>query len=188
MPPPQRRQTAPSPWVRRFAPLIPHPGPVLDLACGHGRHVHLLRSSGYHVVAIDRDSDVAANFVTDENVEFVAADLEAGDGWPLPMRHFSGIVVTNYLYRPLFSHITSALLPGGILIYETFAAGNERYGKPSNPAFLLQPGELLDAFATDLTVIGYEHGKVTGPMPRIAQRICAAKPDPEVLSSPARIG
>ena len=188
MGPTQHQQATPSAWVRRYAPLIPHPGPVVDLACGHGRHIRLLRSWGYHIVAVDRERQGVADLVDDDDIIFIVADLEAADSWPLAARRFAGIVVTNYLQRPLFPHILAALSPGGILIYETFAVGNERYGKPSNPDFLLKPAELLDAFGSELTVIGYEHGKIAGPTPRIVQRICAIKPDSDTASKPLRIG
>ncbi len=160
---------------------------MLDLACGRGRHVRLLRAAGYRVVALDRDGTPLQAFADDDGVEIVVVDLENGSASPLEGRSFAGIVVTNYLHRPLFAAIESALAHGGVLIYETFADGNERYGKPSNPAFLLRPGELLDVFGDQLEVVAYEHGKVAGPNPRVVQRICAIKPgnDDALL---ARIG
>ncbi|HWT99919.1 MAG TPA: hypothetical protein VN229_19950 [Terriglobales bacterium] len=110
-------------------------------------------------------------------IEVVACDLETGSGWPLPGRQFAGIVVTNYLHRPLLPFLGGALMPGGVLLYETFAVGNEQFGKPSNPAFLLQPGELLRvAQAAGLTVAAYEHGEVTTPRPAVIQHIAAKKP------------
>jgi SAM-dependent methyltransferase len=186
---------SPSPWVTRFLRLIPQPGPVLDLACGRGRHVRLLRANNYHVIAVDRDIEGLAAFSDDDDVEIVAADLE-GPGpeerasWPLANRSFGGIVVTNYLHRPLFSSMIAALSPNGVLIYETFAAGNQRYGKPSNPDFLLCTGELLEAFCPALQIVAYEHGKIAGPRPRVVQRICAIKTSPgaEKAKAVARIG
>jgi hypothetical protein len=102
-------------------------------------------------------------------------DLEGGP-WPFEGQTFDGIVVANYLHRPLFPRLLEALAPGGVLIYETFAAGNERFGKPSNPAFLLKPGELLEAVRGHLDVIAYEALEVSEPRPAVVQRICAVKP------------
>ncbi|HET9733813.1 MAG TPA: methyltransferase domain-containing protein [Burkholderiales bacterium] len=160
-------QSAPSVWVERWAPLIP-PGRVLDLACGSGRHSRLLLARGHEVVAVDREPLALAG------VCFVRADLEDGSPWPLPGERFQGIVVTNYLHRPLFPLLQQALVAGGILLYETFMVGNERYGKPSNPAFLLQPGELWRAFA-GLHVIAFEQGRVREPKLAMIQRLCAAR-------------
>jgi len=160
--------TTPSAWVARWAALIPT-GKVLDVACGSGRHSRFLLARGHEVVALDRDP------LALEGLRFVSADLEDGSPWPLPGERFHGIVVTNYLHRPLFALIEEALAPGGILIYETFMQGNERYGKPSNPAFLLQPGELWRAFA-GLHVIAFEQGRAQEPKPAMIQRLCAARP------------
>jgi SAM-dependent methyltransferase len=159
---------APSGWVLRWAPLVER-GPVLDLACGGGRHARLFASRGLEVVAVDRESQVFA-----EKVEFVQADLEDGSPWPLAGRRFAAIVVTNYLHRPLFPRIAESLEEGGVLIYETFMIGNEKYGRPSNPQFLLRPGELLEAFAT-LTPVGFEQGRVERPKPAMIQRLCALR-------------
>lgn len=161
-----------SPWVHRFAALVPTDGPLLDLACGKGRHTRLFLERGHPVTAVDRDVsqlDVAAS---NGRLSAIEADLEAGP-WPLEGQMFSGIIVTNYLHRPLMRHLIAALTPGGVLIYETFARGNEAYGKPRNPDFLLAPGELLDVFGKDLAVVAYEHGYVTIPRPSVIQRICA---------------
>ena len=160
-------RVSPSEWVVRWAPRIER-GPVLDLACGGGRHARYFRDLGFEVVAVDRQP------VSIENVEFVEADLERGEPWPLPGRRFGGIVVTNYLHRPLFPKLAESLAEGGVLIYETFMLGNERFGKPSNPAFLLQPGELLKVFSS-LDVLAFEEGEVERPKPAVTQRICAAK-------------
>jgi SAM-dependent methyltransferase len=164
----------PSAWVERFAPLIPRraAGAALDLACGRGRHVRVLRAHGLAVAALDRDPAALAAIV-DDAVEKIAADLEA-DGWPFAERRFDGIVVVNYLHRPLFPALVRALNPGGILIYETFARGNERFGRPRNPDHLLEPGELLTAFAA-LHVIAYECGALGGARLRVVARLCAAK-------------
>jgi len=160
-------------WVERFAPLIAAHAAVLDLACGTGRHARLLRRLGHRVTAIDRDAEALAALGSDPGIETVCADLETGSGWPPGARRFAGIVVTNYLHRPLMSRILDALDEGGVLIYETFAAGNERFGRPRNPDFLLCPGELLEVVRGRLRVVAFEEGAVTAPRPAVAQRICA---------------
>lgn len=148
----------PSAWVARHAGLVPKPGPVLDLAAGGGRHSRLFLDLGYPVAALDRDVSRLGDL---QGAEILAADLEDGSPWPLEGRRFGGIVVTNYLYRP-------------ILIYETFALGQERYGKPRNPEHLLRPGELLAfAEANGLIVRAYFCGEVTGAEPSVRQRIVA---------------
>ena len=164
----------PSPWLERFAPLIRDGGTVLDLACGGGRHTRYLSALGHRVVALDIDASSLDDLAGNETVEIIEADLE-GDGWPFDERRFDGIVVTNYLHRPLLPLLPDALAPGGVLIYETFAKGNEKYGRPRNPAFLLDPGELLDAFAPRLTIVAYEHGTHHEPEPAVRQRVCAVK-------------
>ncbi len=158
---------APSGWVARWAPLITR-GRALDLACGAGRHARLLADLGHEVTALDREPQSLAG------VRFVRADLEDGSPWPLPGETFQGVVVANYLHRPLFPLIEAALAPGGVLIYETFMAGNERFGKPSNPAFLLAPGELWAAFGS-LHVIAFEQGLSLQPKRAVLQRICARR-------------
>jgi SAM-dependent methyltransferase len=165
---------APSLWVERFAPLVPNGGLVLDLACGSGRHTRHLRAMGYRVLAVDIDVTRVEDLSSDENVEIMKADLEAGD-WPYSERCFEGIVVTNYLHRPHLPRLVESLAPGGVLIYETFAKGNEKLGRPRNPEFLLNPAELLDAFAPRLTIMAYEHAIEDEPMPAVRQRICAVK-------------
>ena len=161
--------TAPSAWVERWAALVP-PGKVLDLACGGGRHARFFASRGFDVVAVDREpQDIPG-------VRFIRADLEDGSTWPLAGERFQGIVVVNYLHRPLFPRLIEALAPGGLLIYETFMAGNERFGRPSNPDFLLKSGELLEAVRGRLIVIAYEELEVSEPRPAMVQRICAVNP------------
>ncbi|KRB87637.1 class I SAM-dependent methyltransferase [Noviherbaspirillum sp. Root189] len=174
---------SPSSWVVRFAALIPQ-GEVLDLACGSGRHARFLAARGYDVLAVDRDSD-ALQRAAGPRIKTMLADLEGGGPasapWPFKNQLFSGIVVTNYLHRPLFPHFLDSLAPGGVLLYETFAIGNEQFGKPSNPAFLLQPGELLDLTVREdkmLRVIAYEDGFVDTPKPAMIQRICLIKVPP----------
>jgi SAM-dependent methyltransferase len=166
--------TTPSPWVERFASLVPAGGDVLDLAAGGGRHSALFRAREHPVVAVDRDvSALASLAAADPGLTVIAADLEApGATWPTGERQFAGIVVTNYLHRPLFPAIRAALAPGGALIYETFGVGNERFGKPSNPDFLLRPGELLE-LARGMLVVAYENLQIALPRPAIVQRIAA---------------
>ena len=165
--------TEPSPWVRRFAPLVTAGGAVLDLACGNGRHARLFLGRGHPVLAVDRDTAAVADLAQAPGAEVVTADLEAG-GWPLAGRRFAAVVVVNYLHRPLFPHLLAALAAGGVLVYETFACGNERFAKPRNPDHLLKSGELIDLVGHRLQVVAYEHGLVeTGPLPGVVQRICA---------------
>lgn len=165
---------APSPWLLRWAPLIPAAGAVLDLACGAGRHARVLARLGYEVDAVDRDGEALALLADVAGVSALRADLE-GQPWPYPGRTWDGIVVTNYLHRPLFGVLLASLRPGGALIYETFMAGHERWGRPRNPAFLLGPNELMTAFGTDLAVVAFEQGEVGPPNPAVVQRICAVR-------------
>lgn len=164
---------SPSSWVVRFAGLVPAGGPVLDLACGAGRHVRLLRDLGHRVTAVDRD---LSRLPEDPGVERLEADLEDGSPWPLGDRRFAGVVVTNYLHRPLFPAIVDAVEPDGVLIYETFMAGNERFGRPSSPAFLLQPDELL-TLVRPLEIIAFEQG-LDPAGPAMRQRVCAIRGAP----------
>lgn len=165
--------TAAEPWVTRFAPLVRPGGRVLDIACGNGRHARLFRDRGHPVTALDRDIAGVADLAGQPDAEVIAADLEQGSAFPLAGRRFAAIVGVNYLHRPLFPLLIETLESGGVLIWRTFARGNERFGKPSNPAFLLHPGELLEAVRGRLTVVAYEHGEVTAPHPAVIQRICA---------------
>ena len=158
----------PSTWVLRWAPLVER-GPVLDVACGAGRHAILFAERGFEVFAVDRDDQVLPGAI-----HFVSVDLEDGSPWPWPGKRFAAIVVTNYLHRPLFPRLVASLDEGGVLIYETFMAGNERYGRPANPDFLLRPGELLEAFGT-LTVVAFEQGTVERPKKAALQRICVIR-------------
>ena len=160
-----------SPWVRRFAPLVAPQGAVLDLASGGGRHARYFLSRGHPVVAIDRDTEPLADL--QGRAEVIQADLEDGAASATAWggRTFAGVVVCNYLHRPLMPFLLDAVAPGGVLIYETFAKGNERYAKPRNPDFLLKPGELLALADGRFQVIAYEHGLIEGP--RVVQRIAA---------------
>src|SRR3954452_25072017 len=162
--------TAPSVWVNRSLPLIKPGGLVLDLAAGSGRHVRLLRDCGFAVCAVDRDTTALLAFAG-PCCEVRRIDLETDDRRQLG-DDYDGIIVTNYLHRPLLPAIAGALAPGGVLIYETFARGNERFGRPRNPDFLLRPGELLEAFAS-LTVVAFEQGEVSVPRPVVIQRLAA---------------
>jgi len=165
----------PSAWMIRWAGLVPAGGRVLDIACGNGRHARFFASRGHPVEAVDRDPALLTRLAGVPGVSTRCADLEAGP-WPYPGDRFAGIVVANYLHRPLFPHLLAALAAGGVLIYETFAAGNERYGRPSNPDYLLKPGELLEVVRGRLTVIAYEELDVSEPRPAAVQRICATNP------------
>ena len=163
---------SPSEWVKRWAGFIAAGGKVLDLACGSGRHSRYLASAGYRVCAVDRDAQAVAALTGVAGVSVQVVDLERVR-LPLEGRRFAGIVVANYLYRPLFPQLLEALAEDGALIYETFALGNERFGKPSNPDFLLRPGELLELVHGKLRVLAYEDLQVSLPKPAMMQRICA---------------
>jgi SAM-dependent methyltransferase len=167
-----------SAWIARFTPLLPAGGCVLDLACGGGRHTRHLLDAGYRVVAVDRDVSAVAPLVAahDGRLEVLEVDLEDGSPFPLRARRFDGIVVTNYLHRPLLADLVAGLAPGGVLLYETFAVGNERFGPPTNPDFLLRPGELLDLAHPRLRVVAYEDVTVDGDHPACVQRVAAVAP------------
>jgi SAM-dependent methyltransferase len=166
----------PSPWIERFADLAPEGGVVLDVAAGAGRHARLFLARGHPVVAVDRDTErLARSFADQPGLEIVTADLEDGSPWPLDGRRFAGVVVTNYLSRPLLPTLVASVLPGGVLLYETFALGNERLGRPSNPDFLLRPGELLEVVRGQLDVVAYECREVAQPRPAVVQRIAAVR-------------
>jgi SAM-dependent methyltransferase len=170
----------PSPWIVRWAGAIAPHGTVLDLACGPGRHVRYLAALGLRVTALDRDRDALAHS-QGLAAELIEADIEAGP-WPLPGRRFDAVVVTNYLWRALLPAIVGSVADGGWLLYETFALGQERFGRPTNPDFLLRPGELLSA-AQGLHVIAYEDGVVQSPERRV-QRLAAWRPGPADAALP----
>ena len=146
---------------------------MLDVACGQGRHLRYLQSLGFAVVGVDRDAQALSAVGELNGAEVCVADIEAGP-WPFAPGGFDGVVVTNYLHRPLFPDLIGALRPGGVLICETFALGNERYGRPSNPAFLLRPDELLHN-VEPLAVVAFEQGLVFAPKQAVIQRVCAVR-------------
>jgi SAM-dependent methyltransferase len=170
-----------SPWIQRFAHLLPQGKPVLDLACGSGRHGKWLHAAGFEVLAADRDES-ALQALAAAGIATQAVDLEAGPArkcWPFEPGRFGAVIVTNYLHRPLFPHILDCLQDRGILLYETFAAGNAAFGKPARLEFLLADGELLQQMhsnpAVHMQVLAYEQGFVEQPRPAMVQRICARK-------------
>jgi SAM-dependent methyltransferase len=152
-------QLEPSVWVQRWAAQVPAGGTVLDVACGGGRHARFFAARGHPVAGITA----------------LRADIECGP-WPYAGRQFAAVVVTNYLHRPLFPALLAALAPGGVLIYETFALGNEVYGRPANPDFLLQRGELLRV-AAGTRILAFEDIHVEHPRSAVVQRICARLAD-----------
>jgi len=166
-----------SAWVRRWAPLIPV-GEVLDLACGEGRHARHLAGLGHAVLALDRDPNALAR-AAGPGIVTAQFDLEEeGAVWPFALPRFAGVVVTNYLHRPLLDGLLGSLASDGMLIYETFSAGNAEFGKPSNPDFLLGSGEMLGwAGRRGLRVLAFEEGRLDAPKAAIVQRLCAVGPD-----------
>ncbi|AMM13603.1 SAM-dependent methyltransferase [Burkholderia sp. PAMC 28687] len=165
--------TTASAWIEQWSHLVEKGGAVLDVAAGNGRHSRFFASRGHDVLALDRDETALASLAAVQHVSTRCADLENA-AWPLREdEKFAAVVVTNYLHRPLFPFLLDALAPGGVLLYETFAAGNAQFGKPSNPDFLLNPGELLDAVRPRLRVIAYQDGFISAPRASCVQRICA---------------
>jgi SAM-dependent methyltransferase len=161
-----------APWITRFGPRVTPQGAVLDLACGGGRHGRWFMQRGHPVTLVDRDLSGVLDLQSQATL--IEADLEA-QPWPLDHQTFAAVVVSNYLWRPLLPQIVAAVAPGGWLLYQTFAVGNERFGRPRNPDFLLQPGELLRACA-GLKIIAYEDDEVQSPRPAMIQRIAAHRP------------
>ncbi len=174
----------PSAWVTRFAALAPTDLPVLDVAAGAGRHSQLFLDLGFPVTAVDIDISGLDDLTDRTRLEIVEADLEDGGPWPFAGRSFGGIVVTDYLYRPILPLLAACLAPGGVLIYETFAEGNAAFGRPKNPDFLLRPNELLEAFEDVLQIVAFEQGLVQTPRPAARQRLCATKADDLVTLEP----
>lgn len=162
----------PSPWVQRFARRIAVGGTALDVASGCGRNTRYLRSLGYRVVSVDIDTSKLVDLLGDDRVRVLETDLE-GARWPFAGQSFDGVVVTNYLYRPHLADLLASLAPAGVLIYETFAHGNEKHGRPRNPDFLLRPGELHELCAPQMEIIAYEECFEDDPRPAVRQRICA---------------
>ena len=171
----------PSAWIVRWSHLLAPQSTVLDVACGSGRHVQWFTDHGHSVTGIDLNIDHARECLP--STELVGADME-NDPWPLAangqVRTFGAVVVTNYLWRPLMPVVLSSVAPGGVLLYETFATGNEKLGRPARPDFLLRPGELLRTCAS-LQVVAYENGFLDNP-PRFVQRIAAIRPLNEASS------
>ena len=163
---------APSTWVKKCSELLRPGSTILDLACGSGRHANYLAAQGHDITALDKSSEALAKISSSIGIHPFEFDLETGS-WPFSERKFDAIVVTNYLYRPIMQNIVDALYPSGILIYETFMSGNERYGRPSSPDFLLRPNELIDLVHKKLEILLYEAGRVNYPKPALIQRICA---------------
>lgn len=179
---PAHAGSEPSPWVRRWAAALAPGASVLDLACGSGRHLRWLAGRGCRPTGVDRDAEALAGL--QGLGELLLADVENGP-WPLAGRRFDAVIVTNYLWRPLLPVVVDSVAPGGWLIYETFASGNASVGKPANPDFLLQPGELLDAVRGTLRVLAYEDGFLDAPA-RFVQRIAAVRETPSSDGAPPR--
>jgi SAM-dependent methyltransferase len=161
-----------SPWVRQWAGLVAPTATVLDLAAGAGRHALFFAERGHRVTAVDRD---LGRLPDHPNIERLQADLKDGSPWPLGARRFGAVVVTNYLHRPLMPSLLAAIEPGGVLIYETFMEGNERFSQPSRPAFLLNDGELLEMVRGTYSVAAYEARQVSEPRLAMVQRIAARR-------------
>jgi SAM-dependent methyltransferase len=161
--------------VEKYVSLIPEIGQVLDLACGGGRHSRYLLAKGYSVLALDKDISGLADLGGAPNLEILEFDLENGKAFPLRDRKFSGIIVVNYLFRPILGDLIDVLAEGGVLIYQTFMQGNETYGRPRNPDFLLKENELREVFGGALDVVAFEQGYVERPAPAVVQKICAVK-------------
>jgi SAM-dependent methyltransferase len=173
---PTHASLEPSPWIARFAHLVPRGARVLDLACGSGRHSRFFADRGARVVAVDRDLQSIASLAGIANVDARALDLETG-AWPLAGERFDAVVVANYLHRPLLSLLLDALAGDGAFLYETFARGNEAYGRPSNPAYLLAPDELLDVARGRLTIVAFEQGLIErSDRSAVVQRVAAVGP------------
>ena len=177
---------SPFPWIVRFAPLVPQGAAVLDLACGAGRHTRLFLERGHPVTAVDIDVAGLDDVRQHPQLRIVQANLEDGSPWPLAGRRFGAVVVTNYLWRPLFGPILDSIQEGGVLLYETFARGNEAYGRPTNPDFLLYPGELIELVRGRLQIVAYAHGYLDHPRPSVKQRLCAARTDRALPLMPRR--
>jgi SAM-dependent methyltransferase len=180
----------PSEWILRWCARLPAQSRVLDVACGSGRHARALAAAGCRVDAVDKDPGHAAGLAGVAGVRFIALDLEDGP-WPFEPAQYDAVVVANYLHRPRLGLLAQALRDGGILVYETFAVGNERFGRPTNPDYLLRPFELAAYFSPLLHVLAFEDGVVGQPAPARVQRLCAVRAGPEpvdrlMLAQPRR--
>lgn len=176
----QRDTSEPSDWVRRFAPLVRQGGSILDVASGSGRNARWLAEQGWQVEAVDRDQTALSSMHELVNINTHQADIEHGQ-WPYAGRQFDAIVVCRYLHRPLLPLLARSLAPDGVLIYETFMRGQEAYGRPSSPDFLLWPNELLISFGTELILLAFEQGLAQSPQPAMLQRICLVKNAAQML-------
>ncbi|MGA0868482.1 MAG: class I SAM-dependent methyltransferase [Planctomycetota bacterium] len=166
--------SAPSPWIVRFAGLIARGQPVLDLASGAGRHARFLAAAGHPVLAVDRDPEALADLDGVPGITTRVADLESGD-WPLAGETFAGVVVTRYLHRPRFDALVDLLAVGGVLLYETFAEGQEAFGRPHRRDFLLRSGELLERVRGRLEVVAFEQGSADADSGPVLQRVAAIR-------------
>lgn len=178
----------PSPWIQRWSHLAAPGASVLDVACGAGRHLRWFAQRGHPLLGLDRDGpalqaarQAVLEAAPQAQAQWLQADIENGP-WPLAGQRFGAVVVTNYLWRPLLPAIVEAVGPGGVLLYETFASGNESVGRPARPDFLLQPGELLRA-CQGLRIVAYEDGFLEAPA-RFVQRVAAVREIPG--AAPAR--
>jgi len=169
---PDARGVPPAPWIVQWAGLVPPQADVLDLAAGRGRHAIFFAERGHKATAVDHD---VSGLPDHPNIEPLEADLEDGSPWPLSDRRFGAVVVTNYLHRPLMPQLLEAVAPGGVLLYQTFMIGNERFGKPSRPEFLLRDGELLELVRGKFSVIAYEARLISEPAMAMVQRIAARR-------------
>ena len=188
LPQPPQPLNSPSDWLQRWVHLMAPGGQVLDVACGSGRHLYWLQPQGFKLTGVDRDPVALASLapLARAGAEIVEADIENGP-WPFAGRAFDTVLVTNYLWRPRLRDIAEAVAPGGLLIYETFAQGQESVGRPSRADFLLVPGELLQlAAAAGLRVLAYEEGFLEQPAPRFVQRMVATRPDTQPAPEPGR--
>jgi len=169
---PDARGVPPAPWIVQWAGLVAPDATVLDLAAGRGRHSTLFAERGHKVTAVDREVSALPKH---PNIERLQADLEDGSPWPLGARQFGAVVVANYLHRPLMPTLLEAIAPGGMLLYQTFMEGHERFGRPSNPDHLLRDSELLELVRGRFSVIAYEARLISDPAMAMVQRIAARR-------------
>ncbi|MEO1206909.1 MAG: SAM-dependent methyltransferase [Pseudomonadota bacterium] len=177
----------PSAWVTAHLEGAPQHQIVADIACGSSRHTRLALSAGFKVHAIDRDTSKLSDIVDNKSLTITETDLEDGSPFPLGQNSIGCVIVTNYLHRPILADIVSCLRDDGLLVYETFAVGNERHGRPSNPDFLLKPGELIDATSARLIPIHYQHTMLADPI-RVVARLAAVGPAHKWVNDPPRLG